>query len=302
MPCGGGRRATVDHHEQRRPLVRRPGSTSGLRGQYSRAWATAPSAVGKSNGSGDDHHASSMPRSRGGTRATGADADVGRRRPPHDVGLGGRRGADEQQLATRSTASPSNDVCGTSSMVIPPSRSSTASCWSPSSVTTKATRPSSRNGEARLAERPSGGKPTSRPSSTIASTPVVGRPAVEAPEAAAVAAEPQRPVGRPRRLADRLPGASPPATTVRVEPSETTSRVASHGMSGWSHSSHHQARPSGRQRGDDTKSGPADDDLGVRRLVRRPAARSCSPPRRLPAWHSCTHRIVEPSGETSPSA
>ena len=60
---------------------------------------------------------------------------------------------------------------------------------------------------------------------------------------------------------------SPPATTVRVPDSSTTSRVASHGMSGWSHSSQHHAPPSGRQRGSDTKSGPCYDDLGHGRSV-----------------------------------
>ena len=72
-------------------------------------------------------------------------------------------------------------------------------------------------------------------------------------------------------------------------------------MSGCSHSSQHHAAPSGRQRGDDTKSGPSTTGSG--------ADGSCAASRTIvftasapSAWHSCTHRIVEPSGETSPSA
>ena len=71
-------------------------------------------------------------------------------------------------------------------------------------MTRNATRPPSSEREARLAEHPV------READVAADLDhrldaAVGRPAVEAPEPAAVAAEPQRPVGRPRRLADRLP-------------------------------------------------------------------------------------------------
>ncbi len=94
---------------------------------------------------------------------------------------------------------------------------------------------------------------------------------------------------------------SPPATTVRSPPASTISRVASHGMSGWSHSSQQKASPSGRHRGLETKSGPPTTTSGVDGLVasRRTMVLTTSP---SPACASWTHRIVEPSGETSPSA
>ena len=122
---------------------------------------------------------------------------------------------------------------------------------------------------------------------------------VQVPPAAPVADEVEDPVRRPLGLDDRLrPGRRRRASTRRacrpVAIGATRRRVASHGMSGWSHSSQASRVPSGESRGEATKSGPLDEDRRVaaverdghdRARPRSPARRRCGPrgPRRTGA-------------------
>ena len=301
---GRRRRTAMDEHEQRRALARRAarrrdgtaGSTA--RGRRRRRRSGSRSAPGTEN------HAGSMPsvagrhdRDRRGRRAAPSTSTV------TTWASDRRRRADEGQPSTRSARSPSTSVYGRSRRSTAPSASAHAPGGrAPSSTYAKATRPPSRKAKH---ESPNThcGNPMSTPRSTITSVPAAGRPAVQAPEPGAVAAEPQRAVAAPTSAGRSTPASPPPATTVRRPPVSTTSRVASHGMSGWSHSSQQNDRAVG------APAGIGDEVRARRRRPRAPTGSSASrrtivltaspPPAGCSSW---THSSVEPSGETSPSA
>ena len=220
-----------------------------------------PPAVGNEIGSGSENHASARPRSRGGTSTStsaGVDVDL------DDVRLGGGAGGDAHHA--RSPCARSASIDGVRQVDgARPGRSR-----APAPRAARARRREYAKHDpavveervARLAEHPLRVADV-RAEVDDGLAPAVRRPPVEAPEAGAVAEEPER-----RRPAPTSAGRSTPARRRRPRPcarppSSTTSRVASHGMSGWSHSSQQNAAPSGRQRGSDTKSGPSTTTSGV---------------------------------------
>ena len=191
-------------------------------------------------------------------------------------------------------------VNGTSSRSTRPSGRRTASRSTPSSTYTKATRPPSRKAT-QDCPNTHGGNPMSRPRSTAPSVPLpsVQRYRLQNPVRSLLYhSEPSG--AHAASQIDSRDGE--PATTVRRPSRSTTNRVASHGMSGWSHSSQHTAPPSGLHRGPATKSGPLTSTSGAdgRSASRRTIVFTASPP--SAGCSSCTHSNMEPSGETSPSA
>ena len=153
---------------------------------------------------GIDHHDGSTPRSRGGTtRSTAgvASSPTGSRNPATCVSTVG-------EAATSTTRSPR--ASSDETVVIPrsrsrtvPSASRTARRSSPSTVHVERDPSAVEEGEAPLAEHPLR-EPDVALQVEDELDPGVGAPAIEAPEAGPVAAEPERAVAHPRRLADRL--------------------------------------------------------------------------------------------------
>ena len=133
-------------------------------------------------------------------------------------------------------------AAGRASLTRPKSGSRTANRSRPPSRVRERDPPVGEEAEARLAEHPL----------RVSRCPCRGRPSTSRPPARGSSGRGSRSrCGRRRtRATRRAPTSgwpmdsrsSAPATTVRVPPSSTTSRVASHGMSGWSHSSQQKRR------------------------------------------------------------
>ena len=196
-----------------------------------------------------------------------ASADGRSAQTPHDVGLGGRRRPDVEQVgAVRAQALERRvlDVEHHDPAVAPEHTELLQALVGhderhPTAV---------EEGEARLAERPVGEADVETELGHRLDA-RLRRPPIEAPEPAAIAAEPQRTVGRPRRLADRLPdvpaGDHDAADVVGDDEPAWRPMACRGGPTPASTRPGRRVASAGRT----TKSVPDDHDLGDGRLVRR---------------------------------